>query len=111
MPITNVFFYNYDPMKAKVSIIGAGRVGMTTAQLILQSGLPDIVLYDIMEGGLFVGVPVILARKGVEKIMELSLTDEEKKESINRQDRQRVYRRDHWLKKQGRKDHYVERGL
>jgi malate dehydrogenase len=37
-------------MKAKVSIIGAGHVGATTAQLILQSGFADIVLYDIMEG-------------------------------------------------------------
>lgn len=37
-------------MKAKVSIIGAGHVGATTAHLILQSGLADIVLYDIMEG-------------------------------------------------------------
>ncbi len=37
-------------MKAKVSIIGAGHVGSTTAHLILQSGLADIVLYDIMEG-------------------------------------------------------------
>ena len=37
-------------MKAKVSIIGAGHVGSTTALLILQSGLADIVLYDIMEG-------------------------------------------------------------
>jgi malate dehydrogenase len=37
-------------MKAKVSIIGAGHVGATTAQLILQSGIADIVLYDIAEG-------------------------------------------------------------
>lgn len=37
-------------MKSKVSIIGAGHVGATTAHLILQSGLADIVLYDIMEG-------------------------------------------------------------
>ncbi len=37
-------------MKAKVSIIGAGHVGATSAQLILQSGLSDVVLYDIAEG-------------------------------------------------------------
>ncbi len=37
-------------MKTKVSIIGAGHVGATTAHLILQSGLADVVLYDIMQG-------------------------------------------------------------
>ncbi len=37
-------------MKAKVSIIGAGHVGSTTAHLILQSGMADVVLYDIAEG-------------------------------------------------------------
>jgi len=37
-------------MKAKVSIIGAGNVGATTAHLILQSGIADVVLYDIAEG-------------------------------------------------------------
>ncbi len=37
-------------MRKKVSIIGAGNVGATLAQLIAQSGLADIVLYDIMEG-------------------------------------------------------------
>lgn len=37
-------------MKAKVSVIGAGHVGATTAQLILQSGIADVVLYDIAEG-------------------------------------------------------------
>ncbi len=37
-------------MKAKVSIIGAGHVGSTTAHLILQSGIADVVLYDIAEG-------------------------------------------------------------
>jgi malate dehydrogenase len=37
-------------MKAKVSVIGAGHVGATTAELILQSGLGDVVLYDIAEG-------------------------------------------------------------
>lgn len=37
-------------MKAKVSIIGAGNVGATTAQLIACSGLADVVLFDIAEG-------------------------------------------------------------
>jgi malate dehydrogenase len=37
-------------MKSKVSVIGAGHVGATTAQLILQSGIADVVLYDIAEG-------------------------------------------------------------
>ncbi len=37
-------------MKAKVSIIGAGHVGATSAQLVLQSGAADVVLYDIIEG-------------------------------------------------------------
>jgi malate dehydrogenase len=37
-------------MKAKVSIIGAGHVGATAAQLLLQTGIADVVLYDIAEG-------------------------------------------------------------
>lgn len=37
-------------MKARVSIIGAGHAGTTKAQLILQSGLTGIALYDIMKG-------------------------------------------------------------
>ncbi len=37
-------------MKNKVSIIGAGNVGATTAQLIVQSGIADVVLFDIVEG-------------------------------------------------------------
>lgn len=37
-------------MKKKVSIIGAGNVGATTAQLIAQSGLADVVLFDVIEG-------------------------------------------------------------
>lgn len=37
-------------MKKKVSVIGAGNVGATTAQLIVQSGIADVVLYDIVEG-------------------------------------------------------------
>ncbi len=37
-------------MKKKVSIIGAGNVGATTALLIVQSGLADVVLFDIVDG-------------------------------------------------------------
>jgi malate dehydrogenase len=37
-------------MKRKVSIIGAGNVGATTAQLIVQSGIADVVLFDVVEG-------------------------------------------------------------
>jgi malate dehydrogenase len=37
-------------MKKKVSVIGAGNVGATTAQLIVQSGIADVVLFDIVEG-------------------------------------------------------------
>lgn len=37
-------------MRKKVSIIGAGNVGATTAQFIVQSGLADVVLFDIVEG-------------------------------------------------------------
>jgi malate dehydrogenase len=37
-------------MKAKISIIGAGNVGATTAQLIAYAGFADVVLYDIAEG-------------------------------------------------------------
>ncbi|MEJ2696787.1 MAG: malate dehydrogenase [Candidatus Sulfobium sp.] len=37
-------------MKSKVSIIGAGNVGATAAQAILESGLADVVLFDIAEG-------------------------------------------------------------
>jgi len=37
-------------MKAKISIIGAGNVGATTAQLIAYAGFADVVLFDITEG-------------------------------------------------------------
>lgn len=37
-------------MKKKVSIIGAGNVGATTAQLIVQSGIADVVLFDLLKG-------------------------------------------------------------
>jgi malate dehydrogenase len=37
-------------MKKKVSIIGAGNVGATTAQLVVQSGLADLILFDVVEG-------------------------------------------------------------
>ncbi len=38
------------PARPKVTVIGAGNVGATTAQLIAQTGLADIVLVDIVEG-------------------------------------------------------------
>jgi malate dehydrogenase len=34
----------------KVTVIGAGNVGATTAQRIAESGLADVVLVDIVEG-------------------------------------------------------------
>lgn len=37
-------------MKTKISVIGAGNVGATTAELIARDGLADIVLFDIYEG-------------------------------------------------------------
>lgn len=37
-------------MKKKVSIIGAGNVGAMTAQLVVQSGIADVVLFDVVEG-------------------------------------------------------------
>jgi malate dehydrogenase len=37
-------------MKKKISIIGAGNVGATTALFIVLSGIADVVLFDIAEG-------------------------------------------------------------
>lgn len=37
-------------MKKKISIIGAGNVGASTAQLVAQSGIADVVLFDIVDG-------------------------------------------------------------
>ncbi|MEW6117017.1 MAG: malate dehydrogenase [Nitrospirota bacterium] len=37
-------------MKKKVSVIGAGNVGASLAQMIVQGGIADVVLYDIVEG-------------------------------------------------------------
>jgi malate dehydrogenase len=37
-------------MKEKVTIIGAGNVGTTLAHIIVQSGIANVVLYDIVEG-------------------------------------------------------------
>jgi malate dehydrogenase len=37
-------------MRKKVSIIGAGNVGATTAQYVVQSGIADVVLFDVVEG-------------------------------------------------------------
>src|SRR3972149_10604027 len=37
-------------MKKKVAVIGSGNVGATTAQYIVQSGIADVVLFDIVDG-------------------------------------------------------------
>ncbi|MCH8865053.1 MAG: malate dehydrogenase, partial [Chloroflexi bacterium] len=37
-------------MLAKISIIGAGSVGATTAQRLVEKNCADIVLVDIIEG-------------------------------------------------------------
>lgn len=37
-------------MKKRVSVIGAGHVGATTAHQVAMSGLADVVLFDIVEG-------------------------------------------------------------
>ena len=37
-------------MRKKISIVGSGNVGATTAHLIVQSGIADVVLFDIVEG-------------------------------------------------------------
>lgn len=37
-------------MRKKVSVIGAGNVGASLAQLVAQSGLADVAIQDIMEG-------------------------------------------------------------
>lgn len=37
-------------MRKKVSVIGAGNVGASLAQLVVQSGLADVAIQDIMEG-------------------------------------------------------------
>lgn len=37
-------------MKTKISVIGAGNVGATAAELIAREGLADVVLFDIHEG-------------------------------------------------------------
>jgi len=37
-------------MRRKVSVIGAGNVGATTAQLVVQSGIADVVLFDVVDG-------------------------------------------------------------
>ncbi len=37
-------------MRKKVSIIGAGNVGATTAQFVVQSGIANVILFDIVDG-------------------------------------------------------------
>ncbi len=50
LPLLFFMLYNTHPMKTKISVIGAGNVGATTAELIARDGLADIVLFDIYEG-------------------------------------------------------------
>ncbi len=44
------FVYNYRLMRKKVSVIGAGNVGATVAELLARDGLADVVLFDVAEG-------------------------------------------------------------
>jgi malate dehydrogenase len=37
-------------MKKKVLIIGSGNVGAATAQFVMQSGIADVILFDIVDG-------------------------------------------------------------
>lgn len=37
-------------MRKKVSIIGAGNVGASLAQMVVQSGIADVVMFDIVDG-------------------------------------------------------------
>ncbi|MBT5477019.1 MAG: malate dehydrogenase, partial [Chloroflexi bacterium] len=37
-------------MKFKVTVVGAGFVGATTAQRVFETGYADVVLVDIVEG-------------------------------------------------------------
>lgn len=37
-------------MKKKITVVGAGHVGATTAQKVLEMGLGDVVLVDVVEG-------------------------------------------------------------
>lgn len=37
-------------MRKKVSVIGAGNVGSSTAQLIAEEGIADVLLFDVLEG-------------------------------------------------------------
>lgn len=50
LPFLFFLHYNIASMKTKISVIGAGNVGATTAELIARDGLADIVLFDIAEG-------------------------------------------------------------
>jgi len=50
LPFSFFMHYNTFYMKTKISVIGAGNVGATTAELIARDGLADIVLFDIFEG-------------------------------------------------------------
>lgn len=50
LAIKDILFYNYILMNSKVSVIGAGNVGATIAQLLASENISDVVLFDILEG-------------------------------------------------------------
>ena len=52
--------------RRRVTVIGAGNVGATTAQRIIETGLADVVLIDIVDG-LPQGKALDLAEVGVTK--------------------------------------------
>jgi len=50
LPFSFFIIYNTIPMSPKISVIGAGNVGATTAELIARDGFADVVLFDVHEG-------------------------------------------------------------
>lgn len=50
LPFLFFMHYTNNSMKTKISVIGAGNVGATVAELIARDGLADVVLFDIHEG-------------------------------------------------------------
>ncbi|HWD08808.1 MAG TPA: malate dehydrogenase [Actinomycetota bacterium] len=58
---------------AKVTVVGAGFVGSTTAMRILQRGLADVCLIDVVEG-LPQGLALDLAQSGPIERFEVSIT-------------------------------------
>ncbi len=50
LAMKDVLFYNCSLMNAEVSVIGAGNVGATIAQLLAAENMSDVILFDILEG-------------------------------------------------------------